>query len=327
MPRMNNEPPDLALLPWLRLLLEERNVTRAAERAGTSQPSMSRALARLRRMFGDALLVRGPSGLVPTARAEALASALPSVLGEVERLVRPPLFDPATAAERFVIVTADYVSFAFLPALLRRLRREAPSIELDIRNAPDMEIADALAKGAVDLAIGVDIAGSRGLYRQRLFDDDFACLLRRGHPRAKRPLSLADYLALPHAMVTLTGRGAGRVDAALERMGRARTVALRVQPFLAAPWVIAETDLAVTLPRLLAERVGPLAGLGVFDVPLDLGTITVAQVWHERRHRDPAHVWLRELVAETARPLARRTLAGAATKAVRSPAGRRLPTG
>src|SRR5687768_7550397 len=115
MRNLNSPRADLSLLPALRLLLEERNVTPAAERAGMSQPSMSRALARLRRMFGDALLVKGPAGLVPTARAEALAAELPPVLSEVERLIRPPAFDSATATERFVIVTADYVSFVFLP--------------------------------------------------------------------------------------------------------------------------------------------------------------------------------------------------------------------
>lgn len=304
MQKLNSYRADLSLLPALRLLLEERNVTRAAERAGMSQPSMSRALARLRRMFGDALLVRGPAGLVPTARAETLAAELPPVLGEMERLIRPPEFVPATAKERFVIVTADYVSFVFLPEVLRRLRREAPGIELDIRNLPGSEVAEGLAAGAIDLVIGADIGGSRNLYRQRIFDDGFACLLRRGAVRAGK-LSLETYLALPHALVTLTGRGGGTVDLALERIGRTRRVALRVQPFLAAPWMVADSDMCLTLPRLLAARLAPLAGLAVHDVPLDLGAVAIAQVWHARRHRDPAHAWFRELVADAARPLDR----------------------
>lgn len=305
MRKTNDHQPDLALLPALRLLLEERNVTRAAERAGMSQPSMSRALARLRRLFGDELLVRGPSGSTPTARALALADELPAVLDEVARLIRPPRFEPATAVQRFTIMTVDYISLVLLPMVLSRVRREAPGIELDIRNVGGLEFTDALATGAIDFAIGVeaDIGGSRGLYRQRLFEDGYVCLMPRRIARGLKALPLDAYLALPHALVTITGRGGGPVDLALERIGRSRRIALRVQPFLAAPWMIAGSDLAVTLPQRLGERVAASAGLAVFDVPLDLGTFALSQVWHARRHRDPAHAWLREVIAAAARRL------------------------
>jgi DNA-binding transcriptional LysR family regulator len=305
MQKLNDTEGDLALLPALRLLLEERNVTRAAERAGMSQPSMSRALARLRRLFGDEILVRGPGGSTPTARALALADELPAVLDELARLIRPPEFKPASAAQRFTIMTVDYVSMVLLPAVLGRLRREAPGIELDIRNVGAADAPEALAAGGIDLVIGVgsDIGGSRGLYRQRLFADGYACLLPRRLTRKGRALTLDAYLALPHALVTITGRGAGPVDAALERVGRSRRIALRVQPFLAAPWMIADSDLAVTLPRRLAERVSGHLGLAISDVPLELGTFTISQIWHARRHRDPAHAWLREIIASEARTL------------------------
>lgn len=304
MSNLNDRAADLGLLPALRLLLEERNVTRAAERAGVSQPSMSRALARLRRLFGDALLVRGPAGSMPTTRALALAAELPAVLDDVERLIRPPKFDPATATGRFTIVTVDYVSLVLLPSVLSRVRREAPGIELDIRNVSSIDGAEALAS-TIDLVIGLVEGPGAGLYRQRLFDDGFACLLPRGIARRARPLTLDEYLALPHSLITVTGRGAGAVDAALERLGRSRRIAVRIQSFLAAPWMIADSDVAVTLPRLLAERVAPLAGLSVADVPLDLGTFAMAQVWHARRHKDSAHAWLREIIAAEARPLDR----------------------
>jgi len=304
MSKLNNRPAELGLLPALRMLLEERNVTRAAERAGMSQPSMSRALARLRRLFGDQLLVRGPAGSMLTARALALAGELPAVLDDLERLVRPPRFDPATATARFVIVTPDYVALLLLPAVLHRLRREAPGIELDIRNVGSSEGYEPLA-ATVDLVIGVVGDGGAGLYRQRLFEDGFACLLPRGSARRTGPLTLDEYLAIPHALITITGRGGGAVDAALERLGRSRHIAVRVQTFLAAPAMIADSDVAVTLPRLLAEHAAPQTGLAIADVPLDLGTFTMMQVWHARRHKDPAHAWLREIIAAEARPLDR----------------------
>jgi DNA-binding transcriptional LysR family regulator len=269
-----------------------------------SQPAMSRALARLRRLFGDELLVRGPAGTMPTARALALAEALPAVLDDVARLVRPPQFAPATARESFVIATVDYVSMVLLPGVLSRLRREAPGIALDIRSVGGAATEEALAAGRIDLLIGAepDIGGS-GLLRQRLFDDGYACLLPRGVARDHKALTLDAYLALPHALVTITGRGGGPVDRALERSARSRRVALRVQPFLAAPWMIAESDLAITLPRRLALRIAEPAGLAVREVPLDLGRLALVQVWHARRHKDPAHAWLRETIAAAAKAL------------------------
>jgi DNA-binding transcriptional LysR family regulator len=295
----------LALLPALRLLLEERSVTRAAERAGMSQPAMSRVLARLRRLLGDELLVRGPTGSAPTARALALAEELPAALEAVSRVIQPPRFAPATASASFTIVTVDYVAMVLLPAVVERVRREAPGIALDIRTVGGFDFAEALAQGSADLLIGAkkEVEDRSGLYRQRLFDEDYTCLVPRRVAAGMRTLTLEAYLALPHALVTITGRGGGAIDAALERAGRSRRVALRIQNFLAAPWLIAGSDLAIILPRRLAERVAKPAGLAVFELPVDLGTLTLSQVWHARRHKDPVHAWLREVIAASARPL------------------------
>ncbi|HEY7610224.1 MAG TPA: LysR family transcriptional regulator [Alphaproteobacteria bacterium] len=296
-----------ALLPALRLLLEERSVTRAAERAGMSQPAMSRVLARLRRLFGDELLVRGPAGSAPTARALALAEELPAALDEVARVIQPPRFEPAAASASFTIATVDYIAMVLLSAVVERVRREAPGIELDIRTVGGLDLADALAQGSADLLIGAkaEIEGRSGLFHQRLFDEEYACLVPRRVAAGIKSLTLEAYLALPHALVTITGRGGGAIDAALENAGRARRVALRIQNFLAAPWVVAGSDLAIILPRRLAERVAKPAGFVIFDVPVDLGTLTLSQVWHARRHKDPAHAWLREVIATSARALDR----------------------
>ena len=309
----------LALLPALRLLLEERSVTRAAERAGMSQPAMSRVLARLRRLLGDELLVRGPSGSAPTARALALAEALPAALDEVARVIQPPRFDPAAAEARVTILTVDYIALVLLPAVVARVRREAPGIELDIRTVGGFDFAEALGQGTADLLIGArnEFDGRGGLYRQRLFDEDYACLMSRRAGAGRKALSLDAYLAMPHALVTITGRGGGAVDAALERAGRSRRIALRIQNFLAAPWLVAGSDLAVILPRRLAEHVAKPAGLAIFDLPVDLGTLTLSQIWHARRHRDPANAWLREVIAAAARPLDRARALRRAAKAGR----------
>jgi DNA-binding transcriptional LysR family regulator len=305
MRQVNTPDGHLALLPALRLLLEERSVTRAAQRAGMSQPAMSRVLARLRRLFGDELLVRGPTGSAPTARGLALAEELPAALDAVARVIQPPKFAPEAASASFTIATVDYIAMVLLPAVVARVRREAPGIELDIRTAGGLDFAEALAQGSADLLIGAkaEIEGRGGLFRQRLFDEDYACLVPRRVSAGTKTLTLDAYLTLPHALVTITGRGGGAIDAALERAGRSRRVALRIQNFLAAPWLIAGSDLAIILPRRLAERVAKPSGLAIFDLPVDLGILTLSQVWHARRHRDPAHAWLREVIAAAARTL------------------------
>src|SRR5262249_7293932 len=149
--------------------LEERSVTRAAQRAGMSQPAMSRVLARLRRLLGDELLVRGPAGSAPTARALALAEELPAALDQVARVVPPPSFAPASASTSFTIVTVDYVAMILLPAVVERVRREAPGIELDIRTVGGFDFAEALAQGSADFLIGAkkDVEDRSGVYRQR----------------------------------------------------------------------------------------------------------------------------------------------------------------
>jgi DNA-binding transcriptional LysR family regulator len=314
----------LALLPALMLLLEERSVTRAAERAGMSQPAMSRVLARLRRLLGDELLVRGPAGSSPTPRAQALAEALPAALDEVARAIRPPRFDPATAEARFTIATVDYIALVLLPEVVARVRREAPGIALDIRTAGGVDFPEALGQGAADLLIGAqnDFDRLGANYRQRLFDEDYACVMSRLAAGSRKRITLDDYLAMPHALVTITGRGGGVIDAALERAGRARRIALRIQNFLAAPWIVAGTDLAVILPRRLAGHIAKPAGLAVFDLPVDLGTLTISQVWHARRHRDPAHAWLREVVAGAARRLDRARATRRGAEAARGRSGK-----
>jgi len=295
---------DLNLLTALRALLEARNVTRAAERAGLSQPAMSRALGRLRALLDDPLLVRGPEGLVPTPRAQALHEPLLRALAEIEGLIQAPRFDPATATGRFTVMTTDYTAVTLMPAVLTRLRREAPGIDLSLRGM-GVEAVELAAANAVDIIItALGAEAPSGFYTQRLYEDGYVCLLRAGHPAAAEPLTLDRFVALDHALISTTGRGLGPVDSALERIGRRRRVALRIQHFLAAPWLIAASDLILTLPRRLGQWAAPQAGLALLEPPLDVGTTALAQAWHARRHHDPAHAWLRGLMAQAARQMA-----------------------
>ncbi len=287
---------DLNLLVALDALLAERSVTRAAERVGLSQPAMSRALGRLRALFGDRLLVRTSAGLVPTPRAEALAPRLRAVLAEVGRIVQAPSFDPARMRDTARIAMPDYLSILLLPALLRRLEREAPGLDIVLAPPRATTLAE-LEAGELDLAIGNFPDVPAGFYGNTVMTERFACLMRRGHPALTGPLTPQVYAGLRHALITIRDdRSPGTVDEALARLGLARRIALRVPNFLAAPLIVAETDLVVTLPLRLAQWLAGRADVQVLEPPLDLGSFSMTQLWHERRRDDAEHAWLRTTV-------------------------------
>jgi len=292
---------DLNLLRLLDALLDTGNLTRAGDRLGLSQPAASRALARLRAALGDPLFVRLPQGLKPTPRAQALREPLRRALRDLQQALQPHRFDPASARGAIRIVAPDHEATTLLPALLQRLTRDAPNIDIDLPPRPAEPLA-LLADGTLDLIIGVFPDAPAGFRAQRLYDDDFVCVLRRGHPALRRgaPLSLARYAALPHALISITGSGGGAVDTALAKHGLARRIALRIPHFLAAPLIVAHSDLVLTMPRRLARHLAAAAPLQLIEPPLDLPGFTISQLWHEHQQHDARHRWLRQTVAAAA---------------------------
>lgn len=297
---------DLNLLVALRALLAERHVTRAAARVGLSQPAMSHALARLREVLGDPLLVRTPAGMQPTARAEAMAGPLELALEDLSRVLASPRpFDPATSTHKFRIATNDYIELVLLPRLLARIWEEAPGVDVRVTNLAG-EASEDLAEGRVDVVIGmVGQLGAPslppGLRFQRVVADRFVCVVREGHPVTKKRLTLDEFVSLSHALVSPRGATGSVVDTALEALGRKRRVAVEVPHFLVAPHVVRETDVVLTLAQRVAEKLAPLLGLRRIAPPLELPGFTMSMVWHERHHLAPAHVWLRGVIAEVAK--------------------------
>jgi len=293
---------DLNLLVALDALLAERSVTRAADRVGLSQPAMSRALGRLRALFGDRLLVRTAAGLAPTPRAEALAARLRHVLAEVGQMVRAPVFDPANLRGAVRIAMPDYLSVLVLPRLLRDLERQAPGLDIVLAQ-PRATTPSELESGTLDLALGNFPEVPAGFYGKTLATDGFACVVRRGHPALDAPLTPERYAGLRHALITVRDdRSPGAVDEALARLGLERRIALRVPNFLAAPLIVAETDLVITLPRRLAQWLAGRADAQVLEPPLDLGRFSIRLLWHERRRDDAEHAWLRAMLAAAIDP-------------------------
>jgi len=294
---------DLNLLVAFDALVAEGSVTRAAARVGLTQPAMSHALGRLRKLFGDPLLVRTPQGMLPTPRAQELIVPIRHALGEIDRaLTQQPAFDPKSARRPFSLACVDFGTLVVVPPVLARLRVEAPGADLLVRPLRSDHIERQLAEGEVDIGIGVlaDFE-SKAVLRRKLFEERFACVVRAGHPAVGASLTLAEFVSLDHALIAPRGALGGHVDRALARHGLRRRVALAIPHFLAAPIVVSRTDLILTLPERVARTMAAMLPLRIVEPPLEVDGFTVSQYWHERQSRDPAHTWFRALVAGVCR--------------------------
>jgi DNA-binding transcriptional LysR family regulator len=300
---MNLGAVDLNLLVALDALLREQSVTRAAQRVGLSQPAMSNALARLRTLVGDPLLVRGAAGMEPTARAKALADPVGRALGTIARALQPlPAFEPSSSTRTFRIAASDYVGFLLLPLLLKRLAVHAPHVTIEVVNVTGVPLDD-LTAGRLDLAFG-NFGSQERLARAPLLHEEFSCVVRARHPRIRRKLTLKQYVELPHILVSPRGRGVGVVDDALAKLGKRRIVAVTLPHFLLAPFVVAQSDCILTVPSRIARAFARLVPIRVLDPPLAVSGFDVAMLWHARAEEDDAHAWLRREVVDLASTIA-----------------------
>ncbi|AUG41535.1 LysR family transcriptional regulator [Pseudomonas chlororaphis] len=286
---------DINLLLTLDVLLAEHNVTRAAQRLNLSQPSVSVHLAKLREIFGDPLLLPGPRGMRPTARADELREPLRRALEALELAVSPASpFDPGAAANTWSVSASDYgESTVILPALAG-LRTAAPGTRLAVLELEPGRLVRQAEQGRIDLALHTSEDSPPGLRRRVLFSERYVLVGRAGHPRLQRRPSLAQFGKLEHVVVSPDGGGFhGVTDSALGEVGLTRRVVLSVPHFLFVLSALASTDLVAMLPSRLV-RDNP--ALKVVEPPLEVPGYEMAMLWHERCHRDPAHQWLREFI-------------------------------
>jgi DNA-binding transcriptional LysR family regulator len=284
---------DLNLLSILYALLEERHVTRAAKRCFLSQPAVSRSLERIRDTFGDELLIRTGRIYERTVRGEWLLRELENLLPRLEALVRGEPFDPAQSRERLRVAVTDNGSIVLLPALTQRIRTAAPDITLEIVAWHDRSFEDVQA-GKIDLALS-PLAAPSPLETERLFQEDFVCLLGADHKLRSRRFTLKQYLELSHVAV-------GLLDRPLADLGLRRRVALSVPFLVPAVAAVAGSDLVVTLPRKLAKAVAAMAKVRSVEPPPEIKSFQYFMVWHPRLTAEPAQVWFREqlrIVAKT----------------------------
>ncbi|MDX3978797.1 LysR family transcriptional regulator [Shinella sp.] len=289
--------PDLNLLVTLDVLLAEGNVARAAQRLRLSPSAMSRALARLRDVTGDPLLVRAGRGLVPTPRALELRDAVGRVVAEAEMLLRPAkILDLGRLERTFTLRNREGFVDTFGPALLARVLREAPGVKLRFVPKPDKE-STPLRDGLVDIETGV-IGGTTGpeVRAQALLRDRFIGVVRQGHPLLDGPMTPERFAQGDHIVVSRGRRERGPVDEALDRIGLKRSIAVTVANFSEAVTLARSSDLIAQVSDRSTTRFRE--GMASFALPVDVPEFTVSMLWHPRMDADPAHRWLRACLRE-----------------------------
>ena len=299
---------DLNLLKVFDQVMAERSLTKAANRLALTQPAVSNALRRLREALGDDLLVRKGRGLEPTPRGLALWPHVRDALGRLQSALAPSVFDPASADHSFVLAMADATAAELMPGLVSVLGKEAPGVSLRIVPLTTRDPRKLLDEGQADLAIGhfpaaladlsarAQMGESVAFLHLRLFQGDYVCVMRQGHPFASGPLTLNRYCAARHMLVSFSGRAFGFVDEALALLGRTRRVVLTVNQFFTAGKVVANSDLLTVLPRHFINVTGFADQLLQRDLPFEVPVVHVDALWHQRQDGSSAHAWLRSKV-------------------------------
>ncbi len=293
---------DLNLVPALDALLRHRNVTRAAADVGLSQPAMSRALARLRDLQGDPLLVRTGNGYALTPRARAIQPIVVAAVHQLGDVFRHHAFEPGTERRTVRLAVADAQTILLMPGIMARLAVEAPGVDLRVE-AYGPDLPARLNDGALDLAFSLASTPlPPGVHSEIVGEDRLALVMRRGHPGAGRRWSIADYGAWHHVGVALLGDGQTEIDALLAAAGVVRRIALVTPYFTAALATVAETDMVTTVSAALAKRFATPLGLVLHDPPFAQTRLQTTLVCSHVRAADPFLVWFRALVREVAQP-------------------------
>lgn len=299
---------DLNLLVVLDALMTERHVTRAGERIGLSQPATSNALARLRRLTQDDLFVRTRAGLQPTPGAIALAQQIQPALKQIQAALSPdPTFDPRSSDRIFALGMTDYVEFVILPRLLETLETQAPQVQIQVRSGDRQRLLALLDNGEVDLICGVFPEQVAWHEEQLLFQETYVCVCRRDHPHIGDALSLEQYLAAAHLLVSVREDRVGRVDQLLAAQHLSRHVALSLPHFLVAPFILARTHLVATLAQRVAHEFAAAQNLKILPCPLPLEGFSVFMRSHQSTRTNLTNQWLKNTLlavatAQTAAP-------------------------
>ncbi|HRL99835.1 MAG TPA: LysR family transcriptional regulator [Acidovorax sp.] len=310
---------DLNLLRVFDEVMAERSLTRAAHKLSLTQPAVSNAMRRLREAVGDELLVRSGQGVEPTARAMALWPPVREALAQLQESLAPGRFDPATATSTFVLAMADATAATLVPALVEILEREAPGVAIRVLPLTTRDPRQLLDDEAADMAVGyfpavlADLTARAqsgdavAFESRRLYDGEYVCVMRQGHPLAHAPLTLDAYCEARHMLVSFSGRAFGFIDEALASLGRERKVVITVNQFFTAGRVVCGSDLLTVLPRHFVPVTGIADALVQRALPLNVPPVHVDALWRRRGPQQTAMTWLLQALARSSQ----RTFPGA----------------
>jgi DNA-binding transcriptional LysR family regulator len=303
---------DLNLLRVFDEVMAERSLTRAARNLSLTQPAVSNALRRLRDALGDELVRRSGQGMEPTPRALVLWPAVREALHQLQHSLAPSNFEPAEADDTFVLAMADATAAALIPGLVDIVETEAPGISLRVVPLSTRDPRKLLEEEAVDLAVGffpamvadltarAQVGKSVAFTHQRLYDGQYVCVMRSGHPLATGPFTLNRFCAARHLLVSFSGRPYGFIDESLAQLKRDRRVVLTVNQFFTAGRVVANSNLLTVLPRHFVSVTGIADELVQRELPFAVPAVHVDAVWHRRMEHSSAHAWLRHAIGRSA---------------------------
>ncbi|HAP25626.1 MAG TPA: LysR family transcriptional regulator [Achromobacter sp.] len=296
---MNLKDVDLNLLVVFNELHKHGRVSAAAESLGISQPGVSNALSRLRKLLGDELFLRTSRGMVPTPYAESLAQPIADALSALQGTLNARVaFDPARSERAFVIGVNDVGETYFLPRLMRALDQVAPGVTIRTVRTTSIDVRDEMERGRMVLAMGFLPGLKGGFFQRRLFRQPYVCIFRQDHPLARSGVSARQFRAAEHVAIVSEGTGHGVVDEVIARAGIRRRLRLTVPHFMAVGPVLQATDMIAVVPQRFADcACGPF-GLAASPCPVKIPESVINVFWHARNHREAANQWLRQVVVD-----------------------------
>lgn len=289
---------ELTLMYVFDAIMSEASVTRAADRLAMTQPAVSNAVARMRDLWRDPLFVKKGRRIEPTAFALSLWEQIRDPLRQLSTAVESGAFDPATSRRQFRIALTDLsVDMYWLP-LISKVTRLAPMVDVYAVPFTQLGAVDQLREASIDLALGPRGQPDRSLRSSVLFTGHFKLVMRKRHPLAGKRISMRDFIAARHLLVSRSGDAHDLVDRALQRDGLQRRVAVTVNHLSAVPRLLTHSDLIAVVPERVADTAEFRSKLRVTDLPVTVDPVPIHLMWHARLDRDPALIWLRTLLEE-----------------------------
>ena len=294
---MNLKETDLNLFIAFDVIYTEKNLTKAGQVLGITQPAVSNALSRLRELFGDDLFIRTSKGMIPTPVANQIIKDVRSALSLIQNTIsETEKFDPSIAEMTFKISIGDSSEYRLLPLLIKELAEIAPRIKVETYLTPRKDAPRELASGSIDFSIDPPVHTDPHLRHEKIYEEDYVMIVRKDHPiLSLKEITIEDYLKLSHIHISNRKTGLGHVDMALYRIGLSRDISLRAQHFLVAPYIVEQSDLAITTTKGFAVD----RDLAWREVPFEIEPLILHLYWHEAKDSDPSTKWMKDLMLKT----------------------------